>query len=69
MHSAIDLIKALHDQGFLYLRTKDDGDTWTGSNRSGLPIVEWMRLQSFRGQVVLDPARDNPSDRSEPGRQ
>ena len=46
---------ALQQAGFRYLCTQDDGDTWVGTHRDGLPIDRLIDLNGFVGEVVVDP--------------
>ncbi|MFV2069581.1 MAG: hypothetical protein ACC645_21665 [Pirellulales bacterium] len=46
---------ALRQAGYRYIHTQDDGDTWIGSNRDGLPIDRLLDLKMFLGEVVVDP--------------
>jgi len=42
----------LRTQGYGYLVTTDDGDTWVGSHERGLDIEDLIH-RGFIGQVVL----------------
>ena len=51
-------LRSLKAQGYCYLQTPDDGDTWTGSHGGGLPLDELLRLGKFRGNIVVGDASD-----------
>ena len=43
----------LREMGFKFIVTKDDGDTWIGTNSDGIAIADLIET-SFQGTIRID---------------
>ena len=47
-------LELLRREGYRFLRTDDDGDTWVGTHDVGLPLDRLIHNEFFRGRVVVE---------------
>ena len=43
----------LKEQGFTFLATFDDGETWRGSHDYGLNIFDLLQDRKFKGTIIV----------------
>jgi hypothetical protein len=53
-HETRQRLCQLREQGYRYITTHDDGDTWVGSEQSGLAISLLLEMGRFMGQVDVE---------------